>query len=108
MPKSTKPEGELFHPATFKNERNFTETGWGRFPIPLENAKLDPVAFALYCHLSIACDRHEDPPSLSRMAELLSVDEPIADAALDVLLARNFVVSEGDDFTLTDPKEWQP
>ncbi len=98
---------ELFE---FKDEpvRSFVDTGWGRFPIALDKAGLNPQEFALYVRISIYADTREDIPKIDVLADHCRMSQLTAKAALASLQRRSFIKIEGDVWTLTDPTEWLP
>ena len=99
---------EMFPDLKPQGERSFTDTGWGRFPIALDTAGLDPFAFAIYVRLSVITDRGIDIPEIPDLANQCRMTVVQAKAALAALQARKFITIEGDIWTLTDPTEWLP
>jgi hypothetical protein len=106
----TTPAADMAELFELKNEpvRSFIDTGWGRFPIELDDAGLNPYALAIYVRISIAADSRQDIPEISALAEHCRMTKLQAETALATLQARNFLTIEGEIWHLTDPTEWLP
>lgn len=92
-----------------KPARSFIETGWGRFPIALDDAGLHPLPFAVYVRLSICADKNPgETPTVEELAKLCLMTVEGVRESLEILQKRNLLTIVGDDWTLTDPTEWLP
>lgn len=100
-------EQDFFPDLRNEPERKFVETGWGRFPIRLNDSGLNPNAFALYVRLSVMADTSmAEIPSIDDLAAICRMSDKEASEALETLKSRHFVTIQGENWTLTDPKTW--
>lgn len=99
------PGADLFPELKAEPVRSFTETGWGRFPIGLMDARLNPQAFAVYCRVSVAVDSRE-PFDNATLADGCRLSIEAVEAAVEELQRRGMLVVTGETWTLTDPSQW--